>query len=826
MAFELFGSRRLLLAGASLGWFWIAAGAGALVLLLVLYREERRLVPRRTGLGLLGLRLTAAAVLVLALFEPIASRSYQETTQGRVLVAVDVSESMATADPNRPAEDRQRLAKTLRMSPGEAVESLTRREIAQRFLESKQGPIRQLATAHRVEAFAFARETTRASLPALAKALKQPSKPDDPATLTTDWQPVLAEALRNGESPVLGVVLLTDGGQNASGAGDPAATADRLAARSIPVYPVLIGSTVPPRDAAVSTVKAPEGVYKGDVASIEATLKLDGYAGREVAVTLERPGAAPIQQVVRAPNDTATQARPVVNFQVPMSEAGTVPLTIAIRPLDGDVRRDNDRRTVSLQVSDDQAAVLLVDSEARWEFRYLRNALARDSQVKVETVVFHQPETSGVSTHPTYGTTFPPRAEPGTEPPSQSASTTPELTDPLGGFDVIVLGDVDPDDLPAETWPRLASYVAERGGTLIFSPGPRFWASLPGHETARKLLPVVDPRPAPITPLPANSPLSSLPPGAAIAPTLAASGDPATWPMLQLTAEPEQSRLLWAGLPRLPWVLAGKPKPGATPLALALADDESSAVIAAQAYGLGKVLWIGTDGTWRWRFRVGDAYHHRFWGQTVRWAASGKLAAGNAFVRFGPVRPRVFDGDRDGARIQARIAEGVLGAGPDLLIAARIFKAGSTANQAAREAIAVVPLHPVSGQPRVYEGYAPALPIGRYVIRLDVPALTQTLHLNDRENVPQSPLEVVAHETSERVELAVNREPATRLANATGGRVFTDSETDALPPLLRARPSQTVRTEETPLWDHPAALLFFCLIVTIEWVVRKQAGLP
>src|SRR5579883_2384255 len=89
MTFDLFGGRRLLLAGGGLGWFWIAAGAAALVLLLVLYREERKLVSRRTGLGLLGLRILAAVVLVTALFEPIAARSYHETLRGKVIVAVD-----------------------------------------------------------------------------------------------------------------------------------------------------------------------------------------------------------------------------------------------------------------------------------------------------------------------------------------------------------------------------------------------------------------------------------------------------------------------------------------------------------------------------------------------------------------------------------------------------------------------------------------------------------------------------------------------------------------------------------------------------------------
>ena len=61
MSFNLAGGRRLLLAGSNWGGIWIAAGVAAVVLLLVLFREERKLVSRRVGLGLLTLRLTGGA---------------------------------------------------------------------------------------------------------------------------------------------------------------------------------------------------------------------------------------------------------------------------------------------------------------------------------------------------------------------------------------------------------------------------------------------------------------------------------------------------------------------------------------------------------------------------------------------------------------------------------------------------------------------------------------------------------------------------------------------------------------------------------------------
>lgn len=814
MSFDLATGRRLLLAGAQFGWFWLGAGALAVILLAVLYRAERRLVSRRAGLGLLGLRLLAAFALVAALFEPIAARVYRETLRGRVVVAVDVSRSMETTDPGRTDAERAALGRTLALAPGERVDSMPRREVARRLLDRPEAPVARLSAEHALDVMSFARTTAPATVEALGVSLRSPGKADDPSTRETDWQPALAEALRAGAgaAPVLGVVLLTDGRQNAAPSEQAATVLDRLASGGVAVFPILIGSTVPPRDAAIATVRAPETVYRGDSATIQASVKVDGVPGREVAVTLDRPGGSPIRQLVRAPMD-ASAPRPTVSFKVPMEEPGTTALTLAVGPLDGDIRPDNDRRTVTIQVVDDRADVLLIEGESRWEFRYLRNALARDPHVTVKAVVLHPPSAAGYA-RPTFETALPTR---GPSPEKQP--------DPLGRFEAIILGDVSPSDLPPAEWARLEWFVAERGGTLILGPGPRSWAALAGQETIRRLLPITGAEPVAIAPTEIDPSRPALVPGVALVPTAAAL-DAADWPMFSLASEPSQNRSTWDGLPRLPWVVAGRAKPGATTLATA-GSGEATAAIAAQPYGLGKVLWVGTDGTWRWRHRVGDAYHHRFWGQVVRWAAARKPAAGNRHVRFGPLRPRVAEGEA--ARIQARIAEDLPDVGPDLLIAARVYRLDPATRRAAGEPVALVPLSSVPGRPRTFEATAPALPAGAYMIRLDVPQLAAALGLDaDREGrpIPEARLDVVERETSELVELAAARDPLDRLAAATGGRVLADHEAGQLAPLLHARTRTVIRTEETPLWDQPAALLFFFGLLTVEWVARKRLGLP
>ena len=802
MTFHLGGGRHLVLAGGAQAPIWIGAGVATFTLLLLLYRYELKLVSRRTGLILLVTRLFVALALIAALFEPIAERRYRETIRGRVILGVDYSESMSTTDPSPAASENQ--TESLSTPP----RTISRKDVARRLLEGEW--TKRIAAEHEIDAIGFARDGVVGTPASLAESLKTTSKTLDPAKLVTDWNVVFDQALKGDDSaPVPGVVLLTDGRRNAPG--DSIRGVERLRARGIAVYPVMIGSTVPPKDVAVASVKAPESVFKGDTASVEVTLKIDGIPGVEVPVILESRGKTPLKQVVRGQKDGF---RPVATFRVPMDSAGPRDLRISVGPLFGDARPDNDRRTVSVQVIDDKAKILLIDAEARWEFQYLRNALLRDPRVSVDAIVFHQPKLAAAEF--AYKDSFPD--------PGKSA----DLADPLGVYDAIVVGDIEPALLSTDSWARLDKYVAERGGTLILSFGPRALSGgTLGLETVRKLLPVRDPKQASLELSVVDPNHPNLPPGAAIMP--AEGRSTSSWPMLQLSADPDQNNAIWSSLPRLPWLLVGRAKPGATVLASLLGTEPSGegAAIVAQPYGLGKVLWMGVDSTWRWRYRIGDAYHHRFWGQTARWAVSGKLASGNDLVRFGPERAKVWSGDD--VRFEARFAESVPGVGPDLLAVARVYETAANKTgltKAQGDPRAVVTLQPVLGRPRTFAATAPALPPGRYVARLETPQLADSLKRLGGEATTEATLEIVPASTSELVELAADRDSLERLASASGGRVFNVSEIDQLPPLLLSRSVVKVRTEETTLWDRPWALGLFFVALTVEWVARKRAGLP
>src|SRR6266566_940372 len=89
----------------------------AVLLVLWLYLYELRLVRWFAALPLLGLRLAILFVLLtLVGLEPVYIHTTTEELPGRVLVVVDRSDSTSVADPQRPALDKLRLARALKLA--------------------------------------------------------------------------------------------------------------------------------------------------------------------------------------------------------------------------------------------------------------------------------------------------------------------------------------------------------------------------------------------------------------------------------------------------------------------------------------------------------------------------------------------------------------------------------------------------------------------------------------------------------------------------------------------------------------------------------------
>src|SRR5262249_13786561 len=165
--------------------------------------------------------------------------------------------------------------------------------------------------------------------------------------------------------------------------------------------------------------------------------------------------------------------------------------TVTARPARDVGHAANRSRSALIKVVEDQSEVLLIDGEARWEQHYLATALSRDPMVKkVKSVIFTQPRLGRIDEEELRKMNHP-------------ALTLPPEPDALAAYDIIVLGDVTPEQLPLEERKRLEKYVGERGGTLVIVAGKRampleFSNAKPqaAEETDpfSKLLPITQPR--------------------------------------------------------------------------------------------------------------------------------------------------------------------------------------------------------------------------------------------------------------------------------------------------------------------------------------------
>ena len=104
---------------------------------------------------------------------------------------------------------------------------------------------------------------------------------------------------------------------------------------------------------------------------------------------------------------------------------------------------------------------------------------------------------------------------------------------------------------------------------------------------------------------------------------------------------------VWEGLPGFQWYAPVlRSKAGSEVLAVhkdAVNEFGRLPLLATRTFGAGKVLFMGTDGAWRWRKGVEDKYHYRFWGQVVRWMAYQRNMAKGETMRlyYVPDQPKM-----------------------------------------------------------------------------------------------------------------------------------------------------------------------------------------
>ena len=426
----------------------------------------------------------------------------------------------------------------------------------------------------------------------------------------------LAEPLENilSEHPsLLGVVLASDGDWNQGG--PPAQIANRYRTRGIPVFAVPVGGKTQLPDVELVSFDVP--TFSIVNKSVRIPFTIDSSLPRDVMATvvMTTSGGEREEREVRIGAMSRTSDAMIWK----PTEIGDVTLTLEVPGQEGELIADNNSISAPMSVREEKLRVLVVESLPRWEYRYLRNALSRDPGVEVSCLLFHPSLDKRGGGNLDYIKEF------------------PDGKDELAEYDVVFLGDVgiNDDQLTLEQCELLKGLVEQQASGLVFMPG---WLGEQFSLTESALGELY-----PVT-------LDDLQPGGW------GSRTPSHFELTELGRRSLLTKLadtrddnieVWANLPGFQWYApVVKAKPGTDVLAVhSDAGNQFGRVplLVTRTYGAGKVLFMGTDGAWRWRKGVEDLYHYRFWGQVVRWMAYRRNMARGETMRFyyTPEQPQV-----------------------------------------------------------------------------------------------------------------------------------------------------------------------------------------
>jgi hypothetical protein len=246
-----------------------------------------------------------------------------------------------------------------------------------------------------------------------------------------------------------------------------------------------------------------------------------------------------------------------------------------------------------------------------------------------------------------------------------------------------------------------------------------------------------------------------------------------------------------------------------------LAREKTDALIAVQELGAGRVMMVCFDSTWRLRYRVGDVYHHRFWGQVLRWACADKLAAGTEHVRLGT--DRVLYSPTDRVAIRAQLTRADFSPVTATGVAARVYADDTLV---AQQTLAYVPGS--AGFFRAEVGPFDPGTVGR--VELDSPSVAVLLGTNA---VPAVHTEFVvsSDRSSELVDVSADPARLREMARLTSGTVVTPPERAAILERLGPPTQETVERRTFPLWNSWAYLCMILGVAAAEWLWRKRLGL-
>jgi hypothetical protein len=793
----------------------VLAAVCALIAGFAVWMYRRDTVELRPGMGLLLLALRLATLAGLLVFYlHLEKRTERKVVHNsRVLVLVDSSLSMGLQDAaaNGSQATPNRLEQVVNvLDKGNLIAKLREKHDVQ--LIRFDADLNRVATLGKLPA---TRDATSNDAPSATKVADSGSQQS--IAKPVDWQAALlpqgsetrlGQALRTlisdeRTAPVAGVVVFSDGGQNAGI--EPAAAIDAARDAKFPIYTVGIGSDRRPANVRISDLVAPARAYPGDGFQITGYLQSEGLADRTVNVDLlSRPAGEANAKVEGTLEGTqritlggSGEVVPV-KFDITPDERGRRVFSLRVKAPPEDSNANDNLQEVDVEIIDRKTKVLLVASGPSREYIFLRNLLKRDKEVSVD--VWLQSATEGA-------------AQDADVVLKEFPSTPPEMF----AYDCVVAFDPNWKELNENQVELLERWVAEKAGGLVVLAGPvemDRWVQDPKLAKVRGLYPVEfnrrmtlfeEGRFSSSTPWPIE---------------FTREGLDAEFLWLEDTAS--GSEQVWSEFPGVYGYYGVRgAKPGAAVYGRysdpeAGTGGERPVYMAGHFYGAGRVFYLGSGEMWRLR-ALDERYFEQVYTKLVRHVSQGRLLLGSSRGMLLVDRDRYLLGNTVVVRAQLSNPqyEPLELPGVPLQV---VRPDGSTET---------LQLSPDAARKGMYVGQFTALAEGTY--RLDLA-------------VPDSEAEVLTRRIQVRVP-DVERENPQRndtllaeLAKRTGGTYYVGADAvlgnRGLPPLVTQLKDRTETTYLAGVTDREfdfnwmrGLLVVICGALCLEWLIRRLSKL-
>lgn len=744
---------------------WIALAAVVLIAVTILrLLRERRNVPARRQAASIAMRSVVIIILLLIALNPTAVQPRPQPGKPRLVVLLDTSASMNTPD----VAGQPRLAAALHVLDSSSTESA-------------------LHSAFSLDVRRFDADSRAATLADLKVAAANGK--------ATDIGSALTQAVGDlGDDPAqAGVLLISDGRSTSPGALDAA----RLAlARSVPLWTWTLGSDVPRHDLWVEIPASEVLAFADTDVQLAASLHEIGFAHRSFNVQLldgdrvidhhevtpDADGSAPVRFIVKAPASGEHR----YSIRVPVDP--------------GESQTQNNQRWIYLRSVGQKVRVLVVEGQPHWDTKFLVQSLKRNPRVDL-TALYRLGKDREFAVLSQAG--------------KQSRKTGdlfPRTAAAFDQYDVIILGRSCETFFDDKTPQLLTHFVADRGGSLVFSRGkaysgrfaalakfdPVVWGGGAEHDV--KLVPTQNAAGGGVFEMAApdqlNSIIDRLPRFDAVADT--------------------------RGVKPLAVVLAG----GQTDQQHAHADEDKPVVMAYQLFGQGRVVTLNASGLWRWSFHQRDTQsdefiYDQFWSSLLRWLLSGSdfLAGHDVALRSDRrlytdeqplrllIRTRNIDDDAYRPKLVITpITPGTSNTPP--------AKADHASGGGGDTSIEIEPRRQSAG---TYLAEAGPLSPGAYSVKL--------INNVGRPAELSADVEVVSGSIENR-QLSADAATMRQLADISQGRAMTGADVPQLASIVRQwRARRELSDQRFSLWDRWPLMLVVLALLAVEWFARRREGL-